>query len=96
MCCYSPLGALQVTAGDSMTLNNFSQEADVSSFSQSIHISLQHHIASVGSPRLIVLSIPMGRPSCVPITSQSAAYCGVMYCCRSLSNGVVFTIVGLD
>ena len=66
----------------------------MSSFSQCIHISLQHHIASVGSPRLIALSIPMGRLSCVPITSQSAAYCGVMYCWRSFSNGVVLTIVG--
>ena len=36
-------------------------------------------------------SVPVGRPSCVPITLHCTAYCGVKCCWRSLSDGVVVT-----
>ena len=79
--CYSPLsGALQDTAGDSMTINNFFQEAVASISSHFSNIWLQHHLTLVGHPPSMAFSSPLGRPSSVPITFQSAAYCGVM--CR--------------
>ena len=41
-------------------------------------IWLQRHLTLVGQPASIALSLPLGRPSSVPITIQSAAYRGVM------------------
>ena len=62
-----------------MTVNNLLQEAVVSIASHFSNIWLQHHLTLVGYPASIARSLPLGRPSSVPITFQSAAYCGVMY-----------------
>ena len=56
-------GALQHTAGESMTVNNFSQQAVVSFCSHCIHILLQHHLKSVGFPALIAFNFPLGSYS---------------------------------
>ena len=63
----------------------------MSSCSHCIHISLLHRLKSVGHSAFIVFNLPMGRPSSVPISNQSAAQCGVTYRKRSLSNGLLFT-----
>ena len=93
---YSPLSRAQlgtaVTAHDSMTVNSFSQEAVLSTSSHFSNIWLQHHLALVGYPASIAFNSPLGRLSSVPITFQSAAYCGVIHSKRSFNFGTVFTI----
>ena len=41
----------------------------------------------------MISSAVLRRPSCVPITLQCTEYRGVIYSCRSFSDGTVFTIV---
>ena len=60
-----------------MTVINLLQEAVVSISSHFLNMALQQQVALCMWSCSMMSSVPLDRPSSVPITIQSAAYCGV-------------------
>ena len=75
-CKYLPLllldSGLLVTAGESIALNNFFQDASVSTHSHSPNMSLQHCFTFLLST-YISFSLALGKPNSIPISLHSVA-----------------------